>query len=267
MVPILTYHSWQREGTTRERNDHIALAADLKVLSRLGLRTCSVLDIVACLFARGGDLSPVAGCVALSCDDGANWDFRDDGAATDGSATSLRRVLAASSGLPGMERAHRQLTCFVIASREARRLVVAQSKIPGLRLDSQWWRWARLGCGWEIGNHTWDHQHPAIYGEAAERPVIATEAVAAQQVARAQRAIGRAMWPFRPRLFAYPYGTVSAYLRDEYFPRHAESLGLRAAFTSEPAPVSRGVDRWAIPRYVQGHHWHNEDELVRLLGR
>src|ERR1700685_1225926 len=102
MVPILTYHSWQRVGTTRERNDHIALREDLKVISRLGLKTCSLLDVVNGLLTQDGDLSALEGMVAISCDDGSDWDFRDRTRQAGGRQSSFRRILFESSTLPGL---------------------------------------------------------------------------------------------------------------------------------------------------------------------
>ena len=40
---------------------------------------------------------------------------------------------------------------------------------------------------------------------------------------------------------------------------------VRAAFSTEPAPVSRRTNRWWIPRYVCGHHWKSSDELQSIL--
>jgi hypothetical protein len=51
----------------------------------------------------------------------------------------------------------------------------------------------------------------------------------------------------------------------EYLPGFAHEHGLRAAFTTEPAPIERTSNRWLLPRYVCGHHWRAPGELESLL--
>ena len=66
-------------------------------------------------------------------------------------------------------------------------------------------------------------------------------------------------------LFAYPYGEWSDFLAREYFPLEGSRHRVRAAFTTEPAPVSAGCDRWRIPRYVFGAHWRTPADFEKLL--
>ena len=73
--------------------------------------------------------------------------------------------------------------------------------------------------------------------------------------------------PHRASLLAYPYGRYSEYLAREYLPRFADEHRVRAAFATAPEPVTPASDRWALPRYVCGHHWQAPEELRRVLGR
>jgi hypothetical protein len=69
----------------------------------------------------------------------------------------------------------------------------------------------------------------------------------------------------RAGLFAFPYGETNEYLLHDYLPNHAAEHRLRAAFGTGPRPVGLDSDRWNLPRYVCGHHWHSADTLVELL--
>jgi peptidoglycan/xylan/chitin deacetylase (PgdA/CDA1 family) len=69
----------------------------------------------------------------------------------------------------------------------------------------------------------------------------------------------------RPTLFAYPYGQVSDYAVEQYLPEHAPRHGFRAAFTTEPKPVSRSDDIWALPRFVFGQDWRSTEGLKAIL--
>ena len=84
------------------------------------------------------------------------------------------------------------------------------------------------------------------------------------QVDSAQERIERAAGT-RPRLFAYPYGEVPVLLADDYLPANQRRHGLRAAFTTEPAPVTAHCDRWRLPRYVCGRDWDTSQQLLTLL--
>jgi hypothetical protein len=67
-------------------------------------------------------------------------------------------------------------------------------------------------------------------------------------------------------LFAYPYGDAADFLADEWLPARGDALGMPAAFAaSHGEPVSAGVSRWRIPRYVFGDHWKTPEELAALL--
>jgi hypothetical protein len=70
----------------------------------------------------------------------------------------------------------------------------------------------------------------------------------------------------RAGLFAYPYGETNDYLVRDYLPNRIAEHRLRAAFGTDPEPVTRESERWNLPRYVCGHHWRSADALAALLG-
>jgi hypothetical protein len=66
-------------------------------------------------------------------------------------------------------------------------------------------------------------------------------------------------------MFCYPFGQSNAYLREEYFPRHIDSHGMQAAFGDGAQPATPHSDRWNVPRYICGWHWHSPEELRAIL--
>ena len=93
---------------------------------------------------------------------------------------------------------------------------------------------------------------------------IATEAEAEAEIADASALI-EAEAGFRPRHFAYPYGDVSPFLRDDWLPRFGPKIGLTAAFTTEPRAIAENDSRWALPRVVSGRDWNDSEGLAALL--
>src|SRR6185312_11590224 len=74
-VPVLTYHAVNIAGNDYANNDHVAFAADLRLITDLGLRIVPLHWVVDQLLGTADrDLSR---CVALSCDDGSDFDFFD----------------------------------------------------------------------------------------------------------------------------------------------------------------------------------------------
>jgi hypothetical protein len=67
-------------------------------------------------------------------------------------------------------------------------------------------------------------------------------------------------------LFAYPYGSTSEFLTEEWLPANGERHGIAAAFgAADGMPVSSATSRWKIPRYVFGAHWKSTGELAAIL--
>ena len=64
--------------------------------------------------------------------------------------------------------------------------------------------------------------------------------------------------------FAYPYGHVSDFLRDEFFPEHVAS-DFRGALSTGGDYFTQQSCRWAIPRFVCGEHWQAPEGLEAIL--
>jgi len=269
-IPVLTYHAMHVEGDSHADNDHVALREDLEVLQAGGWRVVPLARIVSALLEPGqGDLPERA--VGLSFDDGCWFDWYDLEHPRHGMQRSLANILRDFRDRHG-EAAQPQLhaTSFVIASAEARDALDRACMIGRGWWTDDWWAAAVAEGLIEIGNHSWDHRHARLpeaqrrgrdYGHFRD---LDGEAECELQVEAAQAAIERAAG-LRPRLFAYPYGEVPVMLADHYLPTHSQRHGLRAAFTTEPAPVTEGCDRWRLPRYVCGRDWRSGAELQALL--
>jgi predicted PolB exonuclease-like 3'-5' exonuclease len=122
-----------------------------------------------------------------------------------------------------------------------------------------------------IENHSWDHCHTDVAEIAQHEQKKGTfngvdnYADADKQIRQAARAIDAVIAPAKTSLFAYPYGDTNAYLIEEYFPRFQAEHEMKAALTTEPNPVTKNANRWALPRYVCGHHWKSANEFRQLL--
>lgn len=265
-VPVLTYHATYISGEDYARNDHVALARDLETIAELGLRVCPLREVV--LAVETGDFSAVAGGVALSFDDGSDFDFHDLPHPGWGMQRGMLGILKDSVATGS----HRTLeaTAFAIASPEARNELDRKELIGAGWWGDEWWAEAEHTGLLRVESHSWDHNQAslAITGTSAPRGTfrILEEADAEAEIRAASDYLRARRGRDEPVLFAYPYGDVSAYLADEYFPRGTSVHGVRAAFTTASAPVSCGDDIWRLPRYVFRCDWNSEDGLRRLLG-
>lgn len=122
-----------------------------------------------------------------------------------------------------------------------------------------------------IESHSWDHNHPDLDHVAQRDQLkgdfrnIDTFADCDVQVAGSADYIAGRLNGARPTLFAYPWGQASEYLRREYFPGYRDRHGFRAAFTTDPKPVSKTDSIWALPRFVFGRDWKSPAQLAGLL--
>lgn len=137
-------------------------------------------------------------------------------------------------------------------------------------MSDGWWREAAASGLVSIENHSWDHNHPAA-SRTCQRDqrkgafdTIETEEECAAEVEGAARYIDEqtGRWPV---LFAYPGGTASEYLREQYFPERGERHRTLAAFAADGGFVTRASSRWFVPRFVCGAHWRDPVELERIL--
>ncbi|HST00690.1 MAG TPA: hypothetical protein VLJ84_03435, partial [Usitatibacter sp.] len=62
-----------------------------------------------------------------------------------------------------------------------------------------------------------------------------------------------------------PYGETNSFLTDNYLPRKADALGIRAAFTDRPGFLEERSNRWAVPRFVFRRDWKSPSDLQRIL--
>lgn len=263
-IRVLCYHSNNISGNDYANNDHVALAEDIKLLHALGIPIVPLSMIVAGLGSEEVFSSPA---VALSCDDGTWFDWHDVDHPKFGPQTSFRNILE-------RERPHQpdlQMTSFVIASPEAR-THLDQTCLVGLGwMGEDWWAAAEHSGVITIENHSWDHNHDSL-APAVDFPEVSrggfrqidSERIADFQIRQAQRYLNK-FRSSRPGLFGYPYGEYNDYLAEEYFPRFGAEIGIAAAFTTDPAPITPTSNRWRLPRYVCGWHWKSPEDLLRIL--
>ena len=271
-IPILTYHSLNIAGNDYLGNDHVAFREDLALLTTLGRRAIPLNDVVEHLDRVGTDLPDK--CVAITFDDGTNFDFEDLPLPPAGSQRSMLNIMRDFVAANPRAQPTLHATSFVIASTDARN-TMDRARILGRDwMSDRWWQAAVASGFFHIANHSWDHCHdslPTIVQRDQLKGTFAgvdNKADADAQIKVAAESIARVAPNAGVGLFAFPYGVASAYLLEEYLPQQAKAGGgqfVRAAFSTEPAPVTRGTNRWWIPRYVCGHHWKSPEELATIL--
>ena len=271
-VPVLAYHAMNVAGNGYGSNDHVALASDLRQIAAAGLRVAPLRAVVDALLA--GRLEALRGTVALSCDDGSDFDYRDIEHPTHGPQRSMVNVLRDfHAEHPGAQPAL-HLTCFVIVSPQARAELDRTCMVGRGWWNDDWWREAVASGLAGIGNHSWDHNHASL--ARAPLPGVATGTfrsiarrdAADHEILQAQEHLERAAPNDAAALFAYPFGECNDFLVDDYLPRLAARAARGAplaAFTTEPGYVEPGSGRWRLPRFVCGDHWKSPAELARIL--
>ena len=276
---VLTYHSHHVVGNDYARNDHIALPADLELITDAGCKIVSLDTLVDAFFdvaAAGGRIDQRK-LVAITFDDGPIYDVDDFIHPEFGSQRGFlgimrdflsRRGEKAQPGLSG--------TSFVIASPDARCVIeatydAAYTYIGPGSLTDEWWNQAIDTGLIAIANHSWDHLHPALPTVAHSRQTkadftrVLTEEDADAQIADACRFIAARTDGRNAPFFAFPFGHYNTFLTESYLPSHAHRLGLRAAFSTDPKPISGSENRWCLPRYICGHDWKLPAELSAIL--
>jgi peptidoglycan/xylan/chitin deacetylase (PgdA/CDA1 family) len=270
---VLTYHSHNISGAEYATNDHVALASDLRTLTRLGARIVPLARIVESLLdgLRGDGVH-----VALTFDDGPAFDYADFEHRSFGlqrSFLSILRDFRAEAGAAAQPELH--ATSFVIASPEARRAMeraddCGYADIPGWLTDA-WWNDAIDSGLMAIGNHSWDHVHHAVEtlavsGEARDDFSRVETYDDADREIRQAAAYIRSRTRGRCRYFAYPFGQVNAFLAEEYLPARRAEHGMAAAFAAGGRAVVPNDSIWAIPRLVCGHHWRSPEAFEAFVG-
>ena len=277
---VLTYHSHRIQGPDYARNDHVAFADDLRTIAGSGARIVSLATLVDAIAAhQSGDAraDDDATLVALTFDDGPVWDYADFDHPTFGPqrgfANAMRDFLA--TGHAGGQH-EICATSFVIASPEARRAMESTFDaeytflLPGAMNDDWWQEASRTGLI-AIGNHSWDHLHPALASVAHSRQVrgdfaqVTTATDADAQIRAAAAYIAARTGGQAAPFFAYPYGHCNEFLAGDYLPHAGRAMGLRAAFTTAAQIIDGSQDVWQLPRFTCGHHWRTPEALTALL--
>ena len=275
---VLAYHSHRVLGDDYARNDHVALAADLRTIHAHGGR---VVPLAAIVDAIAGDADENVGdastAVAITFDDGPVYDALDFVHPRFGPQRGFLGILRDFAAEIGTgEQASPCATSFVIASPAARRCMEqtydrAHSHVGDGALNDDWWDEAIASGVLAIANHSWDHLHeglPAVAHSANARgdfAQVTTLHDADAQIAQAADYLARRTRGRDAPFFAYPYGHYNRFLVDEYLPANATRLRLRAAFSTDARPIARGDDRWCLPRYVCGYHWTSAEGLREIL--
>lgn len=267
-IPVLTYHSLHTPGNEYHNNDHVALEADLKLLKRMGYvphRLSSLVDRFN--HGRLDELSGHRVC-AITFDDGVTHDYIDFFHPARGLLKSFATLLGeAAAPMRGWRTP--TATSFVIGSPEARDILDRTCIAGRDQWHDRWWLSAAESGTLDIGNHSWDHCHPNV-PEVAQREqkkgnffVIDSWEDAERQILDAEQHITSIIGDYSTRIFAYPYGHVNRFLREEFFPHYSDRF--RAAFATGGDYMTETSNRWAIPRFVCGEHWKTPEELEQIL--
>ncbi len=267
-TPVLTYQSMRIGGAQYAANDLVALAADLRQIAAAGLRIVPLKRVVDAL-TKTGTTEGLGRCVALACDAGSDFDFRDLEHPTAGVQRSVLNTLRDFAAEHPEATPH--ITSFVVASPAARAALDRACMVGRGWWSDDWWAEAVASGLMHIGNNSWDHNHeslPESFSQGARSGTFATidtERLADHEIRQAAEFLrARAPNP-GTALFAYPYGYANAYLSGEYFPRFGAELGIEAAFTDRAGFVEAGVDRWQLPRFVCGRDWTSPFGLGAIL--
>ena len=269
-VPVLAYHAVNIAGNEYANNDHVAFAVDLRLIDRLGLRIVPLHWVVDQLLGRA--VRDLSRCVALTCDDGSDFDFHDLDHPNHGRQRSLFNLLGDFITERGREaQPDLHLTSFVIASPEARDHIDRGALVGRGWMSENWWPQAEASGLVAIENHSWDHNHdavalPGIDGMRRGSFLEVDNRVRAEaEIAAARRYIDARIAPRRTTLFCYPYSHVPDYVHREYLPQFGDEHGMQAAFGDGAQPVTMHADRWNLPRYICGWHWKSPEALHAIL--
>jgi peptidoglycan/xylan/chitin deacetylase (PgdA/CDA1 family) len=267
-VPVLTYHGLYAPGWDYHENDHVALEQDLAVLEGLGFKVAPLSALVRHLFHRPDPVLEQGNLVALSFDDGTDFDYLDYHHPDWGYLKSFRSLLQARPEL-GWDGKTPSATSFVIASPQARSELDRTCIAGRDQWRDDWWPEAARNGPLEIANHSWDHTHTSLKEIAVgiehqgKFDSIEDFESADAEILRAESFIRKKTTELSVPLFAYPYGESNDFLAEEYFP--ARSQWFEAAFVTGGQPLSESSNRWRLPRYVCGEHWKTPEGLVKLL--
>ncbi len=267
-IPVLLYHAMNVHGSAYDSNDHVALAADLADLSRMGFETMPLHRVVQAWRSGRASLEGRR-IVALTCDDGSDFDARDLDHPRWGVQRSFLGILRDFAKRRRDSGPAPHMTSFVIVSPEARVGLDRTCMVGKGWWNEDWWASAAATGLMAIANHSWDHNHESLpEGRWPGVPrgtfaSIDSEELAQYQVAQADRYLRARMPSPSASLFAYPYGETNEFLATRWFPAHSGRFA--AAFTTEPAYLTQASDPWRLPRFTCGRDWKTPGEFRALL--
>ena len=267
-IPVLCYHASFVNGDAYQDNNLVAFSEDLKLIDQLGFKVIPLL-LAVLAFKRKSPIPEKA--VAITLDDGTDFDYFDIRHPVHGQQRSmLNRMMdfVAEFGCERQPLLH--ATSFVVASPAARDELDARCLFGKRWYNDNWWAAAVATNLIGVANHSWDHNHPETTSSHADskrgtfRSIVSIE-LANYQIRRAQEYIVALAPNPATTLFAYPYGESNDYLINEYFPRFAADLGITAAFSTEPAPITDACLQWNLPRFACATHWKSQEDLALIL--
>lgn len=230
-APILTYRLPQYGDPDDEKTFHSSLRSDLETIARLGKTIVSLERIADAL--QSDRLHELENRVALSFDAGIT-------------AATGRQVEGILEILKGFGREHHVHTTLFVSGSGA--------DFAPPAVQSAWLKAERSGLV-RIENGGWiaDGRPPADPHEAS------------REISRASVRINAIMGHGGCRLYAYPEGRCNDLMANDFLPRFISQHHLKAAFSTEPATVARGDNRWRLPRFRWGRDWRTTDDLESLL--
>jgi peptidoglycan/xylan/chitin deacetylase (PgdA/CDA1 family) len=210
-------------------------------------------------------------CVAITFDDGADLDYYDIDHPQYGVQPSFYKILCDFQQEYGRSsQPHVHGSSFLVVSPEARRNIAEKSFAGNPWMTEHWWKAANDSEVMSVYNHSWDHCHPDVDIVCEKQQTKNTfrsidtydecQAEVRQAAEYLSRCIG--VWP---RLFAYPWGESSEYLRERYFPFFTNQHHTLAAFGASGEYARPEVSCWDVPRFVSGSSWRNSEELGRIV--
>ena len=281
---ILTYHSHHIAGPDYASNDHVALRADLPLLTEAGYRVVSLADLVDAFRSEQTGrqaTSPDARLAAITFDDGPEYDAVDHLHPTLGMQRSFLGILEDyARSAEGGAQPELCATSFVIASPAARKVMEDVTRVASGTgpyylhagaMNEDWWSPAIDSGLLAIANHSWDHLHPALNRTAHSRQAKAdftqvdNIADADAQIRNAARYINEKTGGRASPFFAYPFGHYNRFLVEDYLPNDRSGDGIKAAFTVDGRALHVSDSPWTLPRYSCGYNWASPPELLALL--
>ncbi len=270
-IAVLTWHGYNVFGNTYENNDLIAFAEDLRTIDDAGFAVVPLVEVARWVRGERAALSPSGRpVVALSCDDGTDYDWKDmthpEFGPQKSFASSMREFQAQHvDAQPTLN-----VTSFVISSPSARAQIGCGAMNGQGALNDDWWQAANTSGLLSIESHGWDHNHPTV-SPVVQRDQRSGDFFAIDTFAecdlhvRAANLFIESKSGRKPELFAYPWTQASDYMRHDYMPQHAEANGVIAAFGGQSDYLTQDSDRWYLPRFVFGPDWKSADGLRAIL--